>query len=185
MEKIANKVDIVEIKKKQFEVLLSSEKIQERIRELSEEILVDNLPENTLILGVLQGAFIFMADIVRALERDFVTEFVRLNSYIGMESGELLIGKHKFRPSDYDLILIIEDIVDTGQTLSRYKKYLYLHDANNIKIVTLLRKPATITEHITVDYVGFDIPDDFVVGYGMDYDGYGRGLEHIYKVVDE
>ncbi len=173
----------VKIHDKEFKIFLSSDKIQGRIAEIAGELDKANLPENTLFLGILRGAFLFLADLVQKMEKDYPIDFVNLSSYRGMQSGDLEIGEHAFNPSDYDSILIVEDIVDTGKTLSVYKQFLLDHGAKDVKIASLLRKPAAITEQIDVDWVGFDIPNDFVVGYGMDYNNMGRTLKDIYHYI--
>lgn len=170
---------------KKFDLFISSDKIQARIAELARELDIAELPENTLFLGILRGSFLFISDLVQKMEKDFPIEFVNISSYRGMKSEELQIGEHAFNPVNYDAIMIIEDIVDTGKTLSLYKQFLLNNGAKDVKITSLLRKPAAITEEIEVDYVGFDIPNDFVLGYGMDYDNLGRTLKDIYRFLDE
>ncbi len=178
-------MDIVTLQDKRFEVFISSSEISKRVQELAREIDNTRFPDATLYLGILRGSFLFMADLVRAMKRDFPTEFISLRSYHGMQSGELVIGEQDFNPTDYKTIFIIEDIIDTGKTLSAYKSHLLNQGVQDVKIVSLLRKPAAIVEHVDVDFIGFDIPNDFVLGYGMDYNGYGRTLPHIYRHVSD
>lgn len=175
----------VKVHDKEFEIFISSEKVQERIAELAYELDKADFPTNTLFLGILRGAFLFLSDLVQKMQKDYLVDFVNLSSYRGMKSGELEIGEHAFNPADYETIVIVEDIVDTGRTLSAYKKYLSSKGAKDVKIISLLRKPGAIKEYVNVDWVGFDIPNDFVLGYGMDYDGLGRTYKDIYRYCNE
>ena len=178
--------DIVHLNNKSFEVYLTKDEIQERVWELGQELSIDYKGKVPLVISILNGAFIFTADLVRYLDFNLKVEFVRLSSYVGMSSkGEIkqILGlKTDIEGED---VIIVEDIVDTGLTLSNFISDIKSRKPNSLKIVTLLRKPDALKFPVELDYVGFDIPNDFVLGYGLDYDEIGRELPQIYKLVEE
>lgn len=153
------------------EVLVSEEQIKERVKELGEEISRDYEGKEVCILSVLTGSFMFAADIIRALSVPARMICIFASSYEGTESvGKVDIIKGKgFAVKDKD-ILIVEDIVDTGRTLSAVKQILLDEGANSVEICTLLDKPERRVVELKPKYIGFDIPNKFAVGYGLDYD---------------
>lgn len=166
-----------------FESLLTARQIAEKVDELAQQIDQAYAGIPFQCIAVLNGAFVFAADLCRALKTPLKISFVKASSYKGTQStGEVteLIGLVE------DLsgvqVLIIEDIVDTGSTLLKIRNSILEKGAASVKIATCLFKPDNYTQNFPIDWVGFEIPDDFVVGYGMDYDGLGRGLEGIYKI---
>jgi hypoxanthine phosphoribosyltransferase len=171
---------------KHFEVFISKEKIQERIAVLSAQINADYAGLNPLIIGILNGAFIFAADLFRGLTIEAEISFIKLASYkgtsstghvvtaIGME--EDLHGRH---------IIIMEDIIDTGKTLSAFIPEIVHRSPASIKIATFLTKPAALQYDVKADYTGFEIDNKFVVGYGLDYNGLGRNLPDLYILKGE
>jgi len=176
---------MMQIHDKHFQLLISSNKIQQRIRELALQINSDYMDRNPLFLSILNGAFIFTADIIREIDIPAEVSFIRLKSYKKMESSgkvkELLgLEQNIFNRN----IIIIEDIVDTGKTLNHVLEEFKELGANSIEILTLLHKPEANNIPLNPAYVGFEIPNEFVVGYGLDYDGYGRNLKDIYKVIE-
>ena len=137
-----------------------------------------------MFLGILNGAFLFAADLFRQIDFPARISFVKLASYEGTSSSGFikeLIGWNEDIKNK--TIVVIEDIVDTGNTLERIVDELVIRKASEIKIATLLYKPDAYTRNIPLDYVGFEIPNDFVVGYGLDYDGFGRNLPSVYTLV--
>ena len=174
----------MQIHDQQFEVFISEDKIQQRIIEIANQINTDYLDKNPLFLSILNGAFIFTADLFRNIIIPAEVSFIKLKSYRRMETSgkvkELLGLEHNIFNRN---ILIIEDIVDTGKTLNHILEEFNELGAKSIEIVTLLHKPVQRKIPLDLNYVGFEIPDKFVVGYGLDYDGYGRNLKDIYKVV--
>lgn len=170
-----------------FELYLTEPEIHNRVRELGEVIKEQYLGRNPLILPVLNGAFTFAADLLREInDIQCDVSFIKLASYRGTQStGEVatLIGLDRsIKGKD---IIILEDIVDSGKTISQLIQDLQQLEPASIKLATLLLKPAALAyKDFNLDYVGFEIPNSFVIGYGMDYDGFGRNLRGIYRLVE-
>jgi len=163
------------------EVVVSADQISDRITELAKEIDADYQGREPLLIGILKGAAMFMSDLARALERPTRMEFMAVSSYgSGTQSSGVV---RILKDLDFDIsgadVLIVEDIIDSGLTLSWLLKNLQARNPASISIVTLLRKPDAVRVHIDVKYVGFDIPSDFVVGYGLDYAEKYRDLPYI------
>lgn len=162
-------------------VWASEEQLRERIEELGRQITKDYEGKEPLFVGVLKGCFIFMADLVRACDLKCTVDFMVVSSYGSgtVSSGAVEIIKdlsHDIAGRD---IIIVEDILDSGNTLSYLKKIMSARGPASIRIVTLMDKPERRTADVTADYVGFTIPDAFVVGYGLDYDQRYRNLPYI------
>ena len=168
---------------KEFEIFLENETINKRIRLMGIQLNVDYEGKSPLFIGILNGSFLFMADLIKEIEVSCEIAFMRLASYQGTEStGSVkeLIGL----PDDIEGrdLIIVEDIVDTGLTLTHILKTLKEKNPASIKVCSLLLKPAALKHTIEeLDYVGFEIPNEFVVGYGLDYNGLGRNLIDIYR----
>lgn len=155
----------------QPEIFLSAACLDRRVRELADEISRDYAGRGLLVVGILNGAFVFMADLIRRLHVPCRVDFVRLASYRGCESsGEIRIVKDLEEPVAGRDLLIVEDIVDTGLTLSRFVDSVRQRGPATLKVCVLLDKPERRKVPFEADYVGFRIPDRFVVGYGLDYD---------------
>jgi hypoxanthine phosphoribosyltransferase len=169
---------------KTFRELISEEKIISRIEELAEKINTDYAGQEVVFLGILNGAFLFAAELFKRITIKAKISFVKLASYEGTSSSgtikELIGWNEDIRNKQ---VIIIEDIVDTGNTLERIVDELVIRKASGIKVASLLFKPGAYTKDIPLEYVGFDIPNDFVVGYGLDYDGYARNLPAIYTLI--
>ena len=163
------------------EVLVPAEKIRDRIGELAARIDADYADREPLLVGVLKGAVMFMSDLARALVRPSTMEFMAVSSYgTGTtSSGVVRILKDLDRDIAGQHVLIVEDIIDSGLTLSWLLKNLRSRQPASIEVVALLRKPDAIKVHVPVSYVGFDIPNEFVVGYGLDYAERYRDLPYI------
>jgi hypoxanthine phosphoribosyltransferase len=163
-----------------IDVFISKESIEKRVKELAEMINRDYQNQEVIVVCVLNGSFIFCADLVRYLTVPVQIEMVSLSSYEGTEStGEVsfrldvkqsLIGKN---------VILVEDIVDTGLTINFLLKHMKLKNLKSLKLCSLLLKRARLKTEIAVDYLGFDIEDKFVIGYGLDYDGHYRELPYI------
>lgn len=174
----------VKVLDKSFRIFIPKEKLEERISEMAQQINKDLKGQDVIFIGILNGVFLFAADLFRRIDLDARISFLKLASYQGTSStGKIkeLIGWNEDITGK--TVIIIEDIVDTGNTLERIVGELKLRKAAEVKIVTLLFKPSAYTKDIPLDYVGFEIPDNFVVGYGLDYDGYGRNLDSIYTLI--
>jgi hypoxanthine phosphoribosyltransferase len=163
------------------EVLFTAEQIDDKIAELAKEIDADYADREPLLVGVLKGAAMFMSDLARALERPCTMEFMAVSSYGGStkSSGVVRILKDLDRDIAGKDVLIVEDIIDSGLTLSWLLKNLKSRNPGSIEVVALLRKPDAVKVDVPVRYVGFDIPPEFVVGYGLDYAERYRDLPYI------
>ena len=169
---------------KTFREYISEKEISHRIDEIAKKINSDFAGKDVVFLGILNGAFLFAADLFKRIDLKARISFVKLASYEGTKSSgtiKELIGWNEDIKNKY--IIVIEDIVDTGNTLERIVDELVIRKASGIKIATLLFKPLAYTKDIPIDYIGFEIPNDFVIGYGLDYDGYARNLPSIYTLV--
>jgi len=172
----------INIKDKNFIPFISEKAINAAIDHLAEQINRDYQDRNPLFLGILNGAFIFAADLLRNLSFSAEISFVRLSSYQKSQSSgkvKVLFGlQEKVEGRD---IIILEDIVDTGNTIKYLFSELESYHPKTIEIASLLLKPDVFDNSFSVKYVGKEIPNKFVIGYGLDYDGFGRNLKEIYK----
>ncbi len=171
---------------KVFVPFISKEDIQQRVKELADSINADYEGKNPLLIGILNGSFIFAADLFRHLTVNAEISFIKLASYkgttstgnvvtaIGME--EDLHGRH---------VIIVEDIIDTGKTLSAFLPEIHHRQPASVKIATFLTKPEALKFNVVADYTAFKIENKFVVGYGLDYDGLGRNLPDLYILKEE
>lgn len=177
---------IIHVRDKSFQSYLSAEQIQERIKIMADKINVDLRDENPLFIAILNGAFIFAADLFRKLTIDAEISFIKLASYKGTRSTGHVITAIGL---DIDLfnrtVVILEDIVDTGKTLHEFLPNIVHQHPKKLLIASLLSKPEVRQYPINIDYLGFSVPNKFLLGYGLDYDGLGRNLPEIYQVVKE
>lgn len=174
----------VVVKDLSFEVFISADRIRARVAELAKQITSEYQGEDLILLGILKGSFIVMADLAREIDLPVSIEFLKISSYSGTSStGEVktilglsanLLGKN---------VLIVEDIVDTGISMDYLISELSKHNPKRLQIATLLFKREAFRFNYTLDYVGFEIPNRFVVGYGLDYEGLGRNLPDIYQLI--
>lgn len=176
-------VNTIKVREKEFEVYLDETKIQQRIAEIGEEINEEYANKNPLFIGILNGSFMFASDLMKAVNVPSEIAFIRMASYKGMESSgavkqvlglqENVFGRH---------LILIEDIVDSGLTMEQVIKFFQERGSKSIRVATLLLKPEKLEKDLKLDYVGFEIPEKFVVGYGLDYNGHGRNLKDIYQL---
>lgn len=176
----------VKIKDKEFRILIEGDRIQHRVAEIASQINKDYKGKSPLFLGVLNGAFLFTADLFKKIDLTCMLSFVRVSSYSGTSStGQVksLIGLNEnIEGRD---IIIVEDIVDTGDTMLYLMAELKKQNPASVKIATAIFKPLALKHPIKPDYVGFELPPAFIVGYGLDYDGFGRNLNDIYVLNEE
>lgn len=167
-----------------IKTLLTREEVEKRIKELAKEIEKDYCGKDLLVIGLLKGSIMFMSDLIKEMDLPAMIDFMSVSSYSGTTStGVINILKDTdISVKDKD-VLIVEDIIDTGLTLSHVKKLLEDRGTKSLKICTLLDKPSRRTVEMKGDYVGFEIPDEFVVGYGLDYDQHHRNLPYVGIVV--
>jgi len=176
----------IRLKDKEFQVYIHYDEIYQSIRQMAAEISHDFKEQETpVFLSILNGAFMFTGDLFKELQIDTHLSFVKFASYQGMSSsGDVkeLIGLNE------DLsgrnVIVLEDIVDSGLTIRMLSEEIQKYHPRTLKIATLLLKPDVYQQPIPLDYVGMEIPNDFIVGYGLDYDGLGRNLKDIYQVVE-
>jgi hypoxanthine phosphoribosyltransferase len=176
----------VKIKDKSFRIFIPEAEIKARVKTVAQQISKDMEGKTPLLLGVLNGSFVFAADLMREMTIPCEISFVKLASYQGTTStgkiqevlgiNENLTGR---------TVVIVEDIVESGQTMRRMIESLGTRNPASVHVCTLFFKPDKLQEELTLDYVAFRIPDDFIVGYGLDYDGLGRELKDVYTIVEE
>ncbi|MCF0190658.1 MAG: hypoxanthine phosphoribosyltransferase [Marinilabiliaceae bacterium] len=174
----------VKILDKEFETSISEATILESINEVAKRVNHDLKDENPLMLCVLNGAFMFAADLMKAVTIPCQISFVKVASYNGTSSTgsvKQLIGLNEDIKGRS--IVLVEDIIDTGVTIKGLKEQVVAMGAKDVRVATLLFKPESCMSGIKPEYIGLTIPNDFIVGYGLDYDGYGRNLRDIYTLV--
>ena len=178
-------MSIVKIKDKTFQTSITEAEIKQRVKELAIRISKDLEGKNPLLLGVLNGSFIFAADLMREMTIPCEISFVKLASYQGITSTgkvhEVLGINENLTGRD---IVIVEDIVDTGRTMKQMVESLGTRNPASVHICTLFVKPDKMEEPLDIEYAAFSIPNDFILGYGLDYDQQGRGLKEIYTLVE-
>lgn len=179
--------EIERVHDRDFKLMISPEELQERTIAMAREISADLAESDPLVLVVLNGAFIFAADLVREMSFDPEMQFAKLKSYDGLKSTGTVQMQLPYDDEDIPgrHILIVEDIIESGLTLKALCRKLMKHGAASVRLASLLLKPNCLKTELKVDYVGFEIPDEFVIGYGMDYNQRGRTLEGIYRIEDK
>mgnify|MGYP003447898286 FL=1 len=178
-------MDIIQIKDKRFKTFIPEAQILQEVSRVANEIMNDLKDEKPLFVSVLNGSFMFTADLMKYLDMPCEVSFVKLASYEGTSStGKVkeLVGL------DDDItgrtVVIVEDIVDTGLTMQRLVETLKARNPKEVRIATLLVKPDKLQVPLDIQYVAMNIPNDFIVGYGLDYDGLGRNYRDIYTVIE-
>lgn len=161
-------------------ILISEEAINQRCIELADELNRDYEGLKPVVIGLLKGSVPFMAELMKRLTVDIEIDFMDVSSYCGTQSvGDVRINKDLDASIEGDDIILVEDIVDTGKTLLKVKDLLYSKGAKSVKIVSLLDKPDRRVVDIKADYIGFEVPDEFVVGFGLDFNQKYRNLPYI------
>lgn len=176
----------IKIKDLTFKTFIPEETIQERVKAVAERINTDMAGKNPLLLAVLNGSFMFAADLMRYITVPCEISFVKLASYQGTTSTGTIkevIGINE--NIDHRHVIIVEDIVDTGSTMKRMLETLGTRNPASLSICTLLLKPGKLQVPLDIPYVAMEIPNDFIVGYGLDYDQQGRNLRDIYTIVED
>ncbi len=167
-------------------VLISEEEIVKRCKELGAQISKDYAGKNPMIIGLLKGSVPFMAELIKYIDIDCTIDFMAVSSYSGLESmGDVKIVKDLDTSIKDVNVLVVEDIVDTGKTLEKVKQLLYSKGANDVKVVSLLDKPDRRIVQIEAEYVGFVIPNEFVVGFGLDFNQKYRNLPYVGVLKEE
>ena len=173
----------VKVHDKTFVPFITDDEILERLKIVADEVTRDLAGKNPLFLAVLNGSFFFAADLLKLLDFDCEISFVKVATYSGMQSTgstktllgleENITGRH---------VVVLEDIVDTGFTMYELIKMLNAQKPASLRIATLIFKPDALKHDVKLDYIGFSVPDDFLIGYGLDYNKQGRHYNHIYKL---
>lgn len=177
-------MSIVTIHDKSFETYLSEDVLQKRVKEIAASINIDYAGKRPLFICILNGSFMFAADLFKCISIEAEICFIKLVSYKGMKSTGKVVTSIGLEDDIFGKdIIIVEDIVDTGKTLHDFLPQLQHQQPRSLKIASLLHKSEATIYPLRLDYVGFDIPNKFVVGYGLDYDGLGRNLKEIYQLM--
>ena len=174
------------IKDRHFKISIHSSEIQHVVNDIATRINNDLKDKEVVFLAILNGSFMFASDLIKKIEFNCTISFLKLASYAGSSStGKVkqLIGLNESLKGK--TVVVLEDIVDTGTTLESIIRQIHSFEPDELKIATLLFKPEAYKGNHTLDYVGMKIPNRFIVGYGLDYDGYGRNLESIYEEISD
>lgn len=177
-------MEILKLNGKSFTPYLTAAQIATQVNRLAAEISTDYEGQRPLFIAILNGSFMFASDLFKALTIECEICFIKLASYKGTKStGQVItsIGLDATLTNRY--VIVLEDIVDTGKTLSEFLPQLANQQPTSLKIVSLLHKPEALVYPLKIDYLGFNVPDKFLLGYGLDYDGYGRNLKEIYTLL--
>ena len=167
-------------------VLINESRIEKRLTEMAKQIDKDYQGKEVVLLGLLKGSIVFMVELAKKLKTKVEFEFMEVASYEGLETtGKVKIIKDLRNSIEGKNVIIVEDIIDTGITLSFLTEYLKLKNPKSLKIATLLSKPSRRTKELNVDYIGFSIEDKFVIGYGLDYNQFYRNLPYIGYIENE
>jgi len=179
-------MEIVQIRDKKFKKFIPEQEILSSIRKIGEEINENLKDKNPLFISVLNGAFMFTADLMKVVNIPCEITFIKLSSYEGLYSSgsvkevmglnENIVGRN---------VVILEDIIDTGLTMERIIDSLKAKGAGEIRVATFLQKPDALQRDIKIDYVAMKIPNEFIIGYGLDYNGYGRNLKDVYTLITD
>ncbi|MDD2995741.1 MAG: hypoxanthine phosphoribosyltransferase [Paludibacter sp.] len=174
----------IQIKDKEFALSIPESDILAAVKRVGEEINRDMVDKDPLFICVLNGAFMFAGDLMKTVNIPCEITFVKLSSYDGIYTTGAVKEIIGLNESVVDRnVVVVEDIVDTGITMERILSSLNAKGAKSIRVATFLQKPDALQRDIQIDYIAMKIPNDFIVGYGLDYDGYGRNLKDIYTVV--
>lgn len=174
----------IKVKDKDFQLFITAEEIERAVARIADSLNREMAGKNPVYLVILNGAFVFAGDLFKKLDMPCEVSFVKLSSYKGTGSTSCvkeLIGLNEIlrgRP-----VVIVEDIIDTGITMDYLLQKVRALEPADLKIAALLFKPEAFVKSFPIDYIGMEIPSDFIVGYGLDYDGYGRNFAEIYKLV--
>jgi hypoxanthine phosphoribosyltransferase len=175
---------VIKVHDKSFETYLSEETILQRVKEIALAISKDYAGRRPLFIAILNGSFMFAADLFKQLNIEAELCFIKLASYKGLKSSGNVVTSIGLEDDLFGKeVIIVEDIVDTGKTLHNFLPKLQHQQPKSLKIATLLHKSEATEYPLELNYIGFDIPNKFVVGYGLDYDGLGRNLKEIYQLI--
>lgn len=177
---------VIQVQDKSFSIFITEDEIQSAVERVAEQINTDMKDKDPLFLIILNGAYVFAADLMKKITLPSELSFVKMSSYIGTKTTSVvreLIGLDEILTGR--TVVILEDIIDTGITMGVTTKKLKKLGAEDVRIATLLFKPDAFQMNYHIDYIGIKIPNDFIVGYGLDYNGYGRNYPEIYKIIED
>ena len=178
-------MEIVQLKEKQFEIFLTEDVILEEIDRVAESLNKDLRDKHPLFIVVLNGAFMFASDLIKRFNFPCEISFIRLSSYQGVDREENMKVIHGLVDDiENRHVVVVEDIIDTGHTIAFLLDMINGKKPASVKVASLLFKPSALQLNVKPNYTALEIPNDFIVGYGLDYDGLGRNLRNIYKVRD-
>jgi hypoxanthine phosphoribosyltransferase len=179
-------MSVIQVHDKKFQPYISAAAIDEKIKQLAEKINTDYAGKRPLFIPILNGAFMFASDLFKYITIEAEICFIKLASYKGTKSsGNVITSIGLDEPLKDRHVIIVEDIVDTGKTLFEFLPQLANQQPASMKIAALLHKPDALTHPLVVDYLGFSVPNKFLLGFGLDYDGLGRNLSEIYQLVED
>jgi hypoxanthine phosphoribosyltransferase len=175
----------IQVFDKTFEPYITATQINEQIKKIAAQLNIDYAGKRPLFIAILNGSFMFASDLFKELTIDAEICFIKLASYKGTKStGNVITSIGLDIPLTDRHVIILEDIVDTGKTLDAFLPQLINQQPVTLKIASLLHKPEALQFPVTIDYLGFEVPNKFLLGYGLDYDGLGRNLKEIYRLVE-
>lgn len=178
-------MEIIQVLDKKFRPFITAAEIDVRIKEMAAQITKDYEGKNPIFIAILNGSFMFASDLFKSIKGPAEIVFIKLASYKGTKStGNVITSIGLDEPLEGRHVVIIEDIVDTGNTLTKFLPQLHNQQPASLKIAALLQKPEALEHPLEVDYVGFSVPNKFLLGFGLDYDGQGRNLAEIYQLVE-
>jgi hypoxanthine phosphoribosyltransferase len=184
--KLENQVEIVGTPPYRFRRLIGSSVIQRYVQDLGSRLRLDYYDKNPILIGVLNGCFIFMADLIRYMTIPCEVDFIKLSSYRdGMTSGDIEIKKDVDAHLEGRHVIVVEDIVDTGKSIEFLRSHLLQSKPASIAMVTMFLKPKSMRTNAPIEYVGMELPDDFVVGYGLDFAQQWRHLPDLHVLAED
>ena len=176
----------IQVIDKKFIPFITAAEIDVRIKEMAAQISKDYADKKPIFIAILNGSFMFASDLFKSIKCEAEICFIKLASYKGTKStGNVITSIGLDEPLEGRHVVIIEDIVDTGNTLTKFLPQLYNQQPASLKIAALLQKPEALEHPLDLHYVGFSVPNKFLLGFGLDYDGLGRNLAEIYQLVEE
>jgi hypoxanthine phosphoribosyltransferase len=179
-------MSVIQVIDKKFKPYLSAAEISERIKAVASQINRDYKGKKPIFIAILNGSFMFASDLLKEISIEAEICFIKLASYKGTKStGNVITSIGLDEPLKDRHVIIIEDIVDTGNTLHKFLPQLYNQQPASLKIAALLHKPEALEHPIVIDYLGFNVPNIFLLGFGLDYDGLGRNLDQIYQLTND
>ena len=179
-------MSVIQVLDKKFKPYISAAQISVRIKELAKEINIEYEGKRPIFIAILNGSFMFASDLFKEINIDAEICFIKLASYKGTRStGNVITSIGLDEPLKDRHVVIIEDIVDTGNTLHQFLPQLYNQQPASLRIASLLHKPDALKFPIVINYLGFKVPNIFLLGFGLDYDGLGRNLAEIYQLVED